>query len=190
MIGVDLADLGVVRADEFEAQLECCKREAFRLELLQIFRVGLELDAIQRYSKGQIDPPLDYNKDWRSLVASNCARGVKHLRVRLACKPYSDYLLFETAWGYRLNIEAGEEVSLIDAKSYETFKACVPVFQDFWLLDEKLVFLMTYDLLGHFLGVHSLPSKAVEPYILLKQEALQRGKDIRSTTLWKTAIGQ
>jgi hypothetical protein len=173
--------------DSFGELFNTMKASAFRLEALEYFSIPEEVEEISLYRGGQKAPPIGSNQDWLDTVSKATQRGVDFRRVRLVKEPVHDYLKYEIAWGYRLNVPAGEKVSCIMYSTEPVFETQVPIFKDFWLFDDEHCFLMEYDLLGRFLGVNAVPEEFTAPYIALKREALDKATDITKTPLWKFA---
>jgi hypothetical protein len=73
-------------------------------------------------------------------------------RVHVVSEPLSDYLRFEIT-GYRLNVEAGEEVRILPRQA--TAGLDLPD-HDFWLFDGQQVVCMHYDADGAFLGAEQI----------------------------------
>jgi hypothetical protein len=83
-------------------------------------------------------------------------------------EPFTDYTRFEFA-AYRENIAAGEKVQVIPrrllADADQRWAS-----EDFWIFDDELVVLLSYDDEGRFLGVQQPEDN--RPYLQAKQRAL------------------
>ncbi len=157
------------------------QKSAFRLETLQVYNVTYETKYFKRFLAGENKPPKDINKQWRVMVRNAAKKGIKFSRVRLVEEPLTSYLKFEIAWGYSLNILAGEDIRVISSKKIPRFDIQVAILKDFWLFDDQRCYLMEYDLLGKFLGINQIPKSDIKPYIDLKYELIDKSKDIRKT---------
>ncbi len=91
-----------------------------------------------RFLAGQISQETDSKRHWVDLVQRRVGQGVCTQRVHVVTEPWSDYLRFELTWSYPPNAAAGEEVRILT----------VPAAwdgPDFWMFDEREVWLMHYD---------------------------------------------
>lgn len=171
---------------QFSELFSKMERFAFRLEMLEFFTIPDEASFFARYRRGEKQPPEGFNNDWVKTIRAAVERGVDFSRVRLVREPIHEYLKFEIAWGYRVNVPAGEKTFVISFDLLP-FKTEVPILKDFWLFDESVCFLMEYDFIGRFLGVSKVKSKFIDPYVKLRKELLQRSLPIQKSPLWKFA---
>jgi len=80
---------------------ETFRKYAFRLELLQEYKVEEEKAAFENFLKtGKVDEKQ--NADWHEIVRKAKARGAVMERVHVVDFPLSDYLRFEKE-EYKLN---------------------------------------------------------------------------------------
>jgi hypothetical protein len=168
---------------EFGKLFTSMESSAFRLEALDVYSIPGEEEDLARFRKGQ-KPPHDTNAQWAQTIGAAISRGVDFQRVRLVRKPVSEYVRFETEWGYKFNVPAGEQTFALFYEDVITFRNEVPILKDFWLFDNSRCFLMAYDFWGRFLGVNEIPREAVPAYVQLKAECLERAVDIQKTFLW------
>jgi len=90
-------------------------------------------------------------------------------RVHVVTEPLSDYLRFEIT-GYRLNVEAGEDVRILPRRA--TGELELPD-HDFWLFDGLRVACMRYDGDGAYLGAELVDdAAAVARYCAWRDVAL------------------
>ena len=179
--------LETVKPDQFGNLFKTMQTSAFRLEMLDFYTIPGEEEEFRQWKSGQKVPPEGSNQKWIDTVSASVKRGVDFQRVRLVREPVSEYLKFEVAWGYRLNIPAGEKTSCIFYKDKPAFTSQIPILKDFWLFDEERCYLLEYDFVGRFLGLNQVPSDHVAGYCELKKELLSRANDIRKTPLWDFA---
>jgi hypothetical protein len=130
-------------------------RTAFRLETLQQYEVASDGSDFARYLAGEPEPTTERKQPWLERLRSERERGLRRSRVRLVTHPVTDYTRFECEWGYAPNVEAGEEVLILDAgeaavsaMDVERLKQC----GDFWLIDDADVVVMHYGPDGQFVG--------------------------------------
>jgi hypothetical protein len=131
-----------VRLDD-EAWSRCFQAfstSAFRLELHQVYSMPDEADELRRFRVGE-KPPAQYHYGWLDTVAAAIRAGKVMSRVRVVRKPLSDYTRYEFEWGFAYNVEAGEDIRVLDM----TGRASPELpDHDFWMFDETTVVLMLY----------------------------------------------
>lgn len=88
-------------------------------------------------------------------------------------EPLTEYTRLEFA-AYRDNIAAGERVRVVSRAALADADQSWAT-KDFWIFDERLVVLLSYDDEGRFLGVQQL--KDIRPYLKAKQRALSLAVD-------------
>jgi len=133
--------------EDFAGIFDWFGESAFRLETLDHYAMAYEEEAVQRFLAGE---PGDttYIAGWLERVAAARDVGRRMQRVHVVTEPLSDYLRFEIT-GYRLNVEAGEDVRILPR--HRTAGLELPD-HDFWLFDDRQVVRMHYDGEGAFLG--------------------------------------
>jgi len=151
---------------EFGSMFNNFKKTAFRLEALQKYTVPSEDQWIRDFTSGK-DYYLDAeHAEWVSLVRKNTGAGKFMSRVHFITEPLSEYVRFEILWGYRDNVQAGEDVRLLPALDNEWPSSIER--RDYWLFDSKLVVAMIYDADGRFLGIEQTTEpKSVNQYLEL-----------------------
>ena len=133
--------------EDFAGIFDWFAESAFRLEILDHYAMAYEEEAVQRFLAGE---PRDttYIAGWLERVAAARDAGRRMQRVHVVTEPLSDYLRFEIT-GYRLNVEAGEDVRILPRRTTDGLD--LPD-HDFWLFDDRQVVRMRYDGNGAFLG--------------------------------------
>lgn len=132
---------------EFDRLFERVERSWFRLETLQRYDVDYEREPFARFLRGE---PLDIDSgDYEELVRGHVAAGRRLARVHVIEEPHNDYIRYELA-AYRLNVDAGEDVRVIPVGSGD-WPEGVPR-HDYWLFDDRNLWLMHYDAGGAFTG--------------------------------------
>jgi hypothetical protein len=161
-----------VQVEEFGALFERFERSAFRVEVRDHYDVDEEREEFAAFLEGRALPPRTAESHaWLGLVAASTAAGRVIERVRIVSEPLTDYTRYEFA-AYRDNIAAGEKIRVIPRR------ALAPPDQswaseDFWIFDDALVVLLSYDERGHFLAVHK--QEDIHSYLHAKQRALSIG---------------
>lgn len=122
------------------------RRSWFRLETRQSYDVGYEREEFTAFLGGK---PLDTAPGpWEEMIAGHVAGGRQLSRVHVITEPPADYIRYELAY-YEISAAAGEKVRLIPVPQGQ-WPAGVP-HTDFWLFDERDVWLMAYGDEGQFL---------------------------------------
>ncbi|MFB7476167.1 DUF6879 family protein [Kitasatospora sp. NPDC056184] len=125
--------------DDWRAYFDAMEYDAWRLETHPVYTVPQEEDGIRRFLAGE---PLDTGATaaWATRVRGYRETGRRVGRVHVVTRPLTDYLRFEFAH-YRHNVEAGEDVRILDLTDRPN--PGLPD-QDFWLFDDRRVVLMNY----------------------------------------------
>jgi hypothetical protein len=159
---------------EFNALFDHFERSAFRVEARDRYDVDDERGEFAAFLEGKNFPPRTAESDpWLALVAGGKAVGRLIERVRLVGEPLTEYTRFEFT-GYRENIAAGEKVRVVPRTALADADQGW-ASEDFWIFDEELVVLLSYDDEGRFLGVHQAGES--HPYLAAKQRALSLAVD-------------
>jgi hypothetical protein len=127
----------------------------------------------RRFSRASLPPRSAESDPWLSLVAAHTAGGRLIERVRIVSQPLTDYTRYEFA-GYRDNIAAGERVRVLPRAALAADDQRW-ASDDFWIFDDELVALLSYDEEGHFLGAPQ--AEDTTPYLEAKQRALSIAVD-------------
>ena len=152
----------VIPLAEFGAEFDTFKREAFRLEGLQVFDVPEEKESFARFQLDRkAQPPDGLNEEWHQIIRKAAQRGAIMKRLRIAILPLADYLLFEIAWGYSRSVEEGEAISILEVGCYADVPVQNDFLKDFWLFDDSRGYVVDYDLRGRFLGVWKADTELV-----------------------------
>ena len=122
----------------------------FRLETLQAYGGSSEDEAFAAFRAGQPIPVTPELEEWCERVRRRVADGCMVQRVHVVTEPLSDYMRFELA-SYAPNVTAGENVRIIPVGPDRPWPADVPR-ADFWLIDSREMWEMTYSDDGTWLG--------------------------------------
>jgi hypothetical protein len=149
-----------IEADEYDAWdalFTSFERSAYRLEGLQTYAEPDEAEAVARFlDSGELDP--DVLSWWTGLVRGHVATGRSLTRVRVIVEPLTDYTRFELAC-YRLMVEAGDDIRMIVAPP-GGWPASIPQ-HDYWLFDDRDVWVMHYSNAGTFIRAELAEDPAV-----------------------------
>lgn len=140
---------------------------AFDKAQQSIFR----LETRQHYAGDQEEGLGDAKRHWCDLVRRTTGRGVLMQRVHLIKHPLTDYIRFELDQSYPPNVEAGEDVRIAVDGEWST---------DFWMFDDRFVWVMRYDQAGNFTGAQD--ASGIPTTVTLcrkwKQEALDASRSL------------
>jgi hypothetical protein len=110
------------------------EHSAWRLEVQPTYAVPKEQPSIARFLAGE-PKPADHNAAWHVTVGNNIAAGKTMGRVRVVRRPLTEYQRYQLAWGIPGNIDAGEDIRVLDL----TERDLGLPDHDFWLFDEVTV---------------------------------------------------
>jgi len=113
---------------------------AFRLELRQVYTMPGEADELRRFQAGEL-PPAGYHYGWLDTVASARRAGKTMRRVRVVQRPLTDYVRYEFTWGFAYNVQAGEDIRILDVTDR---RAPALPDHDFWLFDDSQLVRLLY----------------------------------------------
>lgn len=150
-------------------------RSAFRLELRQIYTMPGEADELRRFRAGE-QPPADYHYGWLDRMAEARQAGKTVRRVRVVRRPLTDYIQYEFAWGFVYNVEAGEDIRVLDLTDQLGPK--LPD-HDFWLFDDTTVVKLLYRPDGTQIGRELLADPDLGVYLAWRDAAWQAAVPFR-----------
>jgi uncharacterized protein DUF6879 len=133
---------------------------AFRMELRQVYTMPDEADELRRFRDGE-KPPAQYHYGWLDTVAAAIHAGKTMRRVRVVRQPLTDYTRYEFEWGFIYNVEAGEDIRILDMTGRTS--PALPD-HDFWMFDETTIVRMLYRDDGTQLGRELVDSPDLAAY--------------------------
>ena len=148
---------------------------AFRLELHQLYTMPGEADELRRFRAGE-QPPADYHYGWLDTMANARRAGKTVRRVRVVRRPLTDYIRYEFAWGFVYNVEAGEDIRVLDLTDHLGPK--LPD-HDFWLFDDTTVVKLLYRPDGTQIGRELLANPDLDAYLSWRDAAWQAAVPFR-----------
>lgn len=113
------------------ALVERVTQEAFRLETRQRYNVPYEKPLVQAFKEGRPQPVSDSMNRHCAITRALLAAGKRRYRVHVIELPLTLYLRYELD-GYQENIEAGEEIFIVDRNRHPDL---TELTEDFLLLD-------------------------------------------------------
>ena len=144
-------------------------RSAFRLELHPVYTMPGEVDELRRFKAGE-QPPADYHYGWLDTMAEARRVGKTVQRVRVVRRPLTDYIRYEFAWGFVYNVEAGEDIRVLDLT--DQTGPDLPD-HDFWLFDETTVVKLLYRPDGTQIGRELVEDPDLDTYLSWRDAAWQ-----------------
>ena len=148
---------------------------AFRLELHQIYTMPGEADELRRFLAGE-QPPTDYHYGWLDTMAEARRNAKAVRRVRVVRRPLTDYIRYEFAWGFVYNVEAGEDIRVLDLTEQPGPE--LPD-HDFWLFDDATVVKLLYRPDGTQIGRELLKDPDLDAYLSWRDAAWQAAVPFR-----------
>jgi hypothetical protein len=155
---------------------------AFRLETLDTYTSASDGGDVARYLAGEPAPDPERKERWLSQLRAERAQGRTRQRVHVLTSPIGPYLRYECEWGYAPNVEAGEDVRILDLAERPRPPA-LDVDHDFWLIDDQEVIRMDYEADGRFSGAEVAGPGALPRYLAARDAALSAAEPF--TTWWQ-----
>jgi hypothetical protein len=157
--------------EEFLRLFSTFRVTAFRLETRQQYLVEAEADLLRAFREGRPAPPSPAMDEWLALIRANTGAGKRMYRVHVLEQPLTDYVRWELST-YSANIAAGEEIFTADRDSHPEL---APLYEDFWLFDDRDLVVMSYEDDGRWLGVDLRPTSELDHYRQMRDAALRHG---------------
>ncbi|MEV0399813.1 DUF6879 family protein [Actinoallomurus sp. NPDC050550] len=157
-----------LKAEDWVKYTASFQHSAFRLELHSVYTMADEQEEFQRFLSGE-KPPADLHYPWLDKVANAVQSGKSMQRVHVVKQPLSDYLRYEFEWGYAFNVQAGEDIRILDVTGRQV--AGLPD-HDFWMFDEETVVRMLYREDGTQVGRDLVENPDIEEYKRYRDIAL------------------
>ena len=148
-VGRRITDLD---SPEFDALFTGFKHTAYRLETLQVYDVGYEIEPYRAFLAGE-EKPEDASKNaWTAMLGRAADDGKIVQRVRLVNEPLTDYLRYELEWSYPPNVKAEEDIRILPVDRIPAADIlALATLGDYWLFDSCDLWLMEYNEDGRFL---------------------------------------
>lgn len=147
-------------------------KEAFRLELLDYYRIEGEWDLYQQYLQGKPKPRDEDFEAFCTTIRHLIQQGRKQLTVHVVTRKLHPYIKFEILWYYQERAKAGEDIYLLYRDIYEKLSSDFSP-PDFWIFDNTIVAELKYDKLHRFRNWKRIDNpKLVSSYINLKEKVL------------------
>lgn len=125
-----------------------------RMERLPAYNVGSDGGDFAAWKAGAPAPTAPDREETLADLRQERANGQIRRRVRILSAELTDYERYSIEFGYLQNVEAGEDVRILRASEHP-----IPQLLDFdyWLINDRDLARMHYDMTGAFLGAESTP---------------------------------
>jgi hypothetical protein len=152
---------------------------AFRMETLPVYKVSGEWEDYQSFLKTK---ELRQNEDLKSFISdiknTLCNQEKRHIRTRVYPEIMNSYLEFETKIGYIPQAKIGVEFNFISERDFGSLENTYNL-QDYWLFDDRYLFLMNYSSTGEFISVEKCrDEKIIKSAIFLKDTSFEKAKTL------------
>ncbi|MET9916659.1 DUF6879 family protein [Streptomyces sp. NPDC006435] len=156
--------------DEWRRTFDAYEREAWRFEAQPAYTMPKESENVARFLRGE-PKPVDHNARWHERVRGFIASGRTIGRVRIVRQPLTAYQRYQFAWGIPGNIEAGENIRVLDVTQSDYG---LPLSEtDWWMFDESKIVHLNFRSDGTQIN-RELFDGDVSPYLEWKRVALAR----------------
>ena len=154
--------------EQFAKHLTGYARTAWRFETQPTYTMSGEQDSLRRWRSGE-PRPAEHNAGWHKTVRAAVAAGKTIGRVRVVRQPLTEYQRYQFDWGIPGNIEAGEDIRVLDLTDSELDLPS----HDFWLFDSSLVVDLNFNPDGTLLDVDQRENPDLGMYLRWQQTALK-----------------
>lgn len=122
--------------ESWRSVFDSFERTAWRFEAQATYTMPAEAENLARFLRGE-PKPQGHNARWHERVRAYVETGRTVGRVRVVRQPLTDYQRYQFAWGIPGNIQAGEDIRVLDATG-DSFG--LPLTgQDWWMFDASRV---------------------------------------------------
>ncbi|WP_432192014.1 DUF6879 family protein [Streptomyces sp. bgisy027] len=154
--------------DEWRRTFDAFQHDAWRFEAQPTYTMPKETENVARFLRGE-PKPAAHNSRWHERVHGYVASGRKIGRVRIVRQPLTDYQRYQFAWGIPGNIQAGEDIRVLDV-THDDYG--LPLSgTDWWMFDETQVVHLNFRLDGTQIN-RELFAGDITPYLEWKRIAL------------------
>lgn len=155
---MDARDVGQFFAEHYHQRGDTL----FRLETLPVYDVDDDGPNYRLWLAGAAEPDPESKGAWLKTLREEAARGLYAHRVRVFSEQLTDYERYACAFGYALNVPAGEDVRVLRRGEHVLPDGMLE--HDFWLVNDAHVIPMHYDEHGRFRSAELLPEAHLETY--------------------------
>ncbi|WP_416970510.1 DUF6879 family protein [Streptomyces sp. 4F14] len=117
------------------------ERTAWRFEAQPTYTMPNEAESFARFLRGEPEP-AGHNERWHGRVRGFIDSSRTIGRVRIVRQPLTDYQRYQFAWGIPGNIQAGEDMRVLDVTQNDYG---LPLSgTDWWMFDETRIVHLNY----------------------------------------------
>lgn len=153
--------------DQFGKHLTGYERWAWRFETQPTYTMPGEQENVRRFLAGAPKPD-GHNAAWHRTVSVLIDEGKTIGRVRTVRFPLTDYQRYQLAWSIPGNVEAGEDIQVLDL----TDVALRLPTHDFWLFDGSVVVDLNFRPDGTLANVDRVEDPDLSKYFEWRDTAL------------------
>lgn len=153
--------------EEWIRHFEDYQRSAWRFETQPTYTMPNEQENFRRWRAGEPQPE-GHNADWHDEVRSLVAAGKTIGRARVVRQPLTEYQRYQLAWGIPGNVEAGEDIRILDLTNLDLDLPS----QDFWMFDETIVVHLNFRPDGTLINHDRLENPDLTQYLTWRDTAL------------------
>ncbi|MBB5155003.1 DUF6879 family protein [Saccharopolyspora phatthalungensis] len=157
----------LVAGERLRDRFTGCERSAWRFECQPTYTIAREQENLRRFRAGE-PKPAGRNASWHARVRSLVSAGKIIGRVRTVRRPLSEYQRYQLAWGIPGNIEAGEDIRILDLADLDLDLPS----HDFWLFDESLVVDLNFRPDGTLIDIDQREDPDLTQYLKWRDTAL------------------
>jgi len=154
--------------EPFARYLTEYERSAWRFETQPTYTMPGEQESLSRWRSGE-SKPEGHNTGWHETVRAAVSAGKTIGRVRVVQQPLTEYQRYQLEWGIPGNVEAGEDIRILDMTE---LKLDLPG-HDFWLFDDSLIVDLNFNPDGTLLNVDRRENPDLGTYHGWKRVALE-----------------
>lgn len=158
----------ILDSEQFGQHLRGYARTAWRFECQPIYTMPGEQSSLRAFLAGE-PKPAEHNASWHEAVHELTASGRSIGRVRTVRQPLTDYQRYQLAWGIPGNVDAGEDIRILDLTAEDLG---LPN-QDFWMFDDAIVVHLNFRPDGTLINVEQLEGPDIDKYLEWKETALK-----------------
>ncbi|PKW19033.1 DUF6879 family protein [Saccharopolyspora spinosa] len=157
----------ILDGDQFGERFTNYQWSAWRFECQPTYSIPREQDNLDRW-RSAAPVPEGHNAAWHDRVRSFVSAGKTIGRVRTVRQPLTEYQRYQLDWAVPGNIEAGEDIRILDLTSLDLDLPS----HDFWIFDELLVVDLNFNPDGTLLNRDQRENPDLTQYLKWRDTAL------------------
>jgi hypothetical protein len=176
----ELADLEITDWPAWLKRHRQTPGDMLRIQTLDRYGVVSDDEDYQGYVNGAPAPRSPYREPWFEQLRAERAAGQLRRNLHVVRTPLNPYLSYACEWGYAYNVQAGQDVRILDVAEQP---AAEWLFHtgDYWVVEHQHVVLCRYDNAGQPQGLIQVEASGAGGYISAAEMAWRLGVPF---TLW------